>query len=482
MATTLIHLDDEIQILDLYAAAFTQSSEASDFHIKSFDSVNVFQKQLTALKSVDIFIIDLHLGSRPDDGLSIVSRCRMLFPGSLIFVSSNARDHNLIHSSLQLGADDFLPKNLDTNDMVRLVENKFKIHSLRRGIENSQRPIAGAFMNNTSKRIPHIIDSAINCVHLFGETGTGKEIIADTFESNLPPNTPFVRINCGAISTSLVVSEMFGHAKGAFTGAICDKKGLIEAANNGWIFLDEIATLPSDAQSALLRAIDNQKIRRIGSTKDFTVNFRVLSATNESLEDLVAAGKFRKDLWQRLREAEIVLPPLRDRKKEVPELIRHFCNNMRGGPYTLAPTVLEILNNYDWREGNIRELRNCLRSMTEKAANKLLTPTCIPERIWHSAIEKSTNQALLDQTKNNDPMSRLELTWQDSSRPKFDKLCSILLIELIRSQYASQGKVSMRSLARTLGIPKSSLPLKIKTMLDFGLAKKSEIHDLIGIG
>ena len=480
MTTTLIHLDDEIQILDLYATAFTHSSNANLFHITSCSSVSEFEERLAALKRVDIFIIDLYLGTSADEGLSIVSFCRASFPSSLILVSSNAKDHNLIRSSLQIGADDFIPKDLDTEDMVRLVDNKFQIHSLSRRIAKSQKTMAGTFMQNTSKRIPNIISSAINCVHLFGETGTGKEIIADTFENNLPSNTPFVRVNCGAISHSLVVSEMFGHCKGAFTGAICDKKGLIEAANNGWIFLDEVATLPSDAQSALLRAIDNQKIRRIGSTKDFTVNFRVLSATNEALEDLVTAGKFRKDLWQRLREAEIILPPIRERKNEIPELIQYFCETMRGGPYTLAPTVMEILSAYDWREGNIRELRNCLRSMTEKAVDRLLTPTCIPERIWRSALEKSEGHMPVNQKNNSLPKTTIELSWQDTSHPNFEKLCSILLMQLIRSQHESHGKVSMRSLSRLLGIPKSSLPLKIKRIVEFGLAHKSEIHDLIG--
>jgi len=295
----------------------------------------------------------------------------------------------------------------------------------------------------------------------------------------MPSNTPFVRVNCGAIAPSLVVSEMFGHVKGAFTGAICEKKGLIEAANNGWIFLDEIATLPSDAQAALLRAIDNQKIRRIGATRDFTVNFRVLSATNEPLEDLVAAGRFRKDLWQRLRETEIVLPPLRERKSEISEFINYFCQTMRGGPYALAPTVMDILNNYDWREGNIRELRNCLRSMTEKAVHQILTPNCIPDRVWCSALGTSVSHMLTNSINGPSTIPKIELTWQETSRPDFEKLSAILFMELIRAEHAIHGKVSMRSLARALGIPKSTLPSKIQSIVDYGLAKKHELHDLI---
>ena len=481
MTTTLIHLDDEIQILDLYVAAFARWSSTTNLKIKSFSTIREFESEFTAPQKVDIFIIDLYLGKSSEDGLALVSHCRALFPSSLILVSSNAKDHHLIHSSLKLGADDFIPKDIKTEGLVRLVDNKFRAHRVACHLPKEHGTVAGSFMEKMSQRIPQIISSAVNCVHLFGETGTGKEIIADTFENCLPANTPFVRVNCGAISPSLVVSEMFGHVKGAFTGAIYEKKGLIEAAHNGWIFLDEIATLPSDAQAALLRAIDNQKIRRIGSTRDFGVNFRVLSATNEPLEDLVAAGRFRKDLWQRLRETEIALPPLRERKSEISEFINYFCKTMRGGPYALAPTVMEILNNYDWREGNIRELRNCLRSMTEKAVHQILTPNCIPDRVWSSALGTSAAQ-MPTNSKNPFPtIPKIELTWQEPSRPDFEKLSAILFMELIRAEYSMRGKVSMRSLARALGIPKSTLPSKIQSIIDYGLAKKHELHDLISI-
>ena len=479
MTTTLIHLDDEIQILDLYAAAFVSWSSTMHLNIKSFSTISEFESELTVHKNVDIFIIDLCLGKSCEDGLALISHCRALFPFSLILISSNAKDHHLIHSSLKLGADDFIPKDIDTEGLVRLVDNKFQSHRMTLHLPKKHGTIAGSFMEKMSQRIPQIISSAINCVHLFGETGTGKEIIADIFENCMSSNTPFVRVNCGAIAPSLVVSEMFGHVKGAFTGAICEKKGLIEAANNGWIFLDEIATLPSDAQAALLRAIDNQKIRRIGATRDFTVNFRVLSATNEPLEDLVAAGRFRKDLWQRLRETEIALPPLRERKSEISEFINYFCQTMRGGPYALAPTVMDILNNYDWREGNIRELRNCLRSMTEKAVHQILTPNCIPDRVWCSALGRSVSPMPTNSKNGPSTMPRIELTWQETSRPDFEKLSAILFMELIRAEHAIHGKVSMRSLARALGIPKSTLPSKIQSIVDYGLAKKHELHDLI---
>ena len=479
MKSTIIHLDDDLQVLDLYAAAFKNFAVSSHFQMESCVNPHEFREQLIKVRNVAVFIIDLYLGNSEQLGSSLIGECRKLYPNALILISSSANDHTLIHSCLMLGADDFIPKELDIRQMVRLIERKLHTHRQTLCISNQHTTMAGTFMTETCRRIPNIIESAINCVHLFGETGTGKEIIADIFENSLPPNTPFVRVNCGAITSSLIVSEMFGHSKGAFTGAITEKRGLLEAAHNGWIFLDEVATLPLDAQAALLRAIDNQKIRRIGSTKDITVNFRVLSATNESLEDLVASGKFRRDLWQRLRETEIALPPLRERTSEITELIKYFCETMRGGPFKLAPTVMNILQKYDWRDGNVRELRNCLRSMTEKATDQLLTPTCIPERIWSYSLREGPAAQVDNATKTTAAETRLELTWSTPTRPNFETLCSMLLIKLIRYEHSINGKVSARSLARSLGIPKSSLPAKLNNIIEVGQATRCEIDNLL---
>lgn len=479
MTLTIIHLDDEIQILDAYAKAFTQFATRHAYQIKSCSNVSELKAELAQLKDIDAFIIDINLGVNSESGLSMAAHCKSLYPKALIFISSSTRDPRLIHSSLCAGADDFIPKDLSVKNVVNLVESKLHQSLMDRHRAKDTKPVTGAFIMELYKRIPQIIDSAVNCVHAFGETGTGKEVVADIFESSLPLGTPFVRVNCGAIPTALVTSEMFGHTKGSFTGAVSDKIGLIETAHNGWLFLDEVATLPLDAQASLLRAIDNQKVRRIGSNKDSKVNFRIISATNESLDKLVFEGKFRKDLWQRLRETEIILPPLRDRSTEVTDLVYHFCTTMRGGPYRLAPTVMSILKSYDWREGNIRELRNCLRSMTEKSTDRLLTPKCIPDRVWSQTLGKlkATSQQVsgdLNLAKN-----KVEVTWHESDRPNFEKLSLILLLNLIHAEHDLHGQLSMRSLAKSLGIPKSSLPKKIQLIVQRGITKQSEIDRLI---
>ena len=148
--------------------------------------------------------------------------------------------------------------------------------------------------------------------------------------------------------------------------------------------LDEVATLSSPAQVALLRALENQEIRPVGASKEKKVEVRIISATNESLAQLVEQGKFRADLWQRLCEATIELPPLRDRMEELPTIVNHFCSQMNYGPYSITQEAMSLLKEYDWRRGNIRELRNCLRAMTEGAIEGVLSPASIPKHIWRS--------------------------------------------------------------------------------------------------
>ncbi len=156
----------------------------------------------------------------------------------------------------------------------------------------------------------------------------------------------------------------------------------MEAASGGWLFLDEVASLSSAAQIALLRVLENQEIIRVGETQARKVKVRILSATNEPLAEMVKAGKFRRDLWQRLVEEEIILPPLRESKEEIPALIEHFCKKMDGCPYSIFPEAIDVLKSYGWADGNVRELRNTLRAITILHVKKTLSISAMPQRVW----------------------------------------------------------------------------------------------------
>lgn len=202
-------------------------------------------------------------------------------------------------------------------------------------------------------------------VLLMGETGTGKEIIANTIHNlSLCSNGPLIRVNCGAIPPTLMDSELFGHEKGAFTGALFQKRGLFERADGGTIFLDEIGELPLDAQVRLLRVLQNKEIERVGGSTTIQINIRVIAATHRKLETMLAEGTFREDLYFRLRVFPISIPPLRQRTEDIPVLAQHFirkkCREMKTAHIpTLAPGALDRLTRYDW-PGNVRELENAV--------------------------------------------------------------------------------------------------------------------------
>src|SRR5229473_5484172 len=201
-------------------------------------------------------------------------------------------------------------------------------------------------------------------VLIVGETGTGKELIARAVHCLSPrAEGPYVRVNCGALAESLLESELFGHVKGAFTGAIENKTGRFEAAHGGTIFLDEISTISLKLQSKLLRVLQEHEFERVGESRTIRVDTRVVAATNQYLEDEIDAGRFRDDLYYRLNVVPIHLPPLRDRREDIPDLARFFLEryseeNRRDTP-SLPAEVLKVLLHYDW-PGNVRELENCI--------------------------------------------------------------------------------------------------------------------------
>jgi hydrogenase-4 transcriptional activator len=215
-------------------------------------------------------------------------------------------------------------------------------------------------------------------VLLLGETGTGKEIIANAIHYSSPrKDDPFIKVNCGAIPETLLDSELFGHEKGAFTGAISQKRGRFERADKGTIFLDEIGELPAQAQVRLLRVLQEKEIERVGGTSSIRVDVRVISATNRNLQEMITSGRFREDLWFRLNVFPIMIPPLRQRREDIPALVHHFIERKsRELKLTeravLAHGALERLMAYDW-PGNVRELENVIERALIQQRNGVLS-------------------------------------------------------------------------------------------------------------
>jgi DNA-binding NtrC family response regulator len=222
-------------------------------------------------------------------------------------------------------------------------------------------------------------------VLILGESGTGKELIAEAIHENSPrQNGPFVLVNMAAIPETLVESELFGHVKGSFTGASTDRLGRFETANGGTIFIDEIGDFPAPSQAKLLRVLENRTVTRVGSNVDQAINVRVVAATSRNLDQMVANGEFREDLYYRLNVVVIQLPPLRQRREDISLLAEHFlselCQTNQLSPLRLHPDLLSFLEGFSW-PGNVRQLRNCLESMVVMARDSVLTLDDLPRNL-----------------------------------------------------------------------------------------------------
>ena len=490
----VMHLDDDPIFLEQMQDIISSSTISSKVQLHAFDQVPDFLQALeSSVNAYLIVILDVHLDLQEETGQSLASKVKTLHPNAIVLMCSDLQDAGTIRSCLAIGADDFLFKGADEVRLISRIETAMKelIEKQGRATLHEEETFptkqqVGKTASLIKARIPKILNSAITSIHVTGESGTGKEIVADLFEEAITSfstgnkSTPFVRVHCGAITPSLLESELFGHVKGAFTGATSSKIGLIERADGGWIFLDEVATLPALAQVALLRALENRRIRPVGANIEKLVSIRVISATNESLPELVKQGKFRLDLWQRLCETTIELPPLRQRMEEIPEFIHLICQNMVGGPYKITNSAVELLSRYDWRNGNIRELRNCLRAMTESHSDKMLTPATIPKHIWEF-IQTPALEATPTKNARSFSTPSVRLSWTFPDGPNYSLLVDQLLIELIQIQFQSHGKLSLRSLADSIHIPRSTLSTRLKALIEKGLVEESELRKMVGM-
>ena len=262
-----------------------------------------------------------------------------------------------------------------------------------------------------ARQVLHMIDKLGRCrwpALLLGETGTGKEVVARSIHQMANARDPFVTIDCSSMVGPLMESELFGHVKGAFTGAAGSKIGLIEAANGGTAFFDEIGELPLELQAKLLRVLQEKEFRPVGSLSTRRSDFRVIAATNRDLAKEVEKGTFRRDLYFRLNVLNIRLAPLRERKEDIPELIHYFLSRV-GGSYTLTGEAMEVLLAYDW-PGNVRELENCVQHMVAVNSGPLLHVQDLPSALQNFIVQRKAQFLMAAAPSAASPV-------QESNRP-----------------------------------------------------------------
>ena len=345
--------------------------EGEGYEVFSADSA---EAALRIFPNHDIAVTLTDIKMAGMDGLALLDQIKSMDENAIVLIMTAFSSVDSAIAALRKGAYDYVTKPFVNEDLLQRVGNAVRNRTLfaenralRRELNRQYNfpEIVGSSekMRRVFELVVKVADTSTN-VLILGESGTGKELIARSLHFNSARSAkPFLAVNCGALPESLLESELFGHTKGAFTGAIADKKGLFRSAEGGTLFLDEIGEMPMALQVRLLRALQEHEVTPVGSSTPQKFDARIVAATNRDLEKEVVAGNFREDLFYRLNVIEISLPPLRERPEDIPALVRHFVSKSAASQNTVAKPIdegsMNALRNYGW-PGNVREMENCI--------------------------------------------------------------------------------------------------------------------------
>lgn len=403
MSKSILIVEDEETLRESLKRVFTKEG----FNVETTGSAEDALK-LSEENIYDVIISDIILPGM--DGIELLSKIRQILPEQIFIVITAYASVNTAIQALRLGAYDYIMKPIIHEEIKQVVRNALKQKRLLRENLLLKQEIEkqydftniigeSAAIKSIIEEIKKIADTKSNIL-LLGETGTGKELFARVIHHNSSRrDMPFIPINCSAIPENLLESELFGYVKGAFTGAITSKKGLLEEADGGTIFLDEIGDMPLSIQAKFLRVLEDQEIRPVGATKTKKVDIRFITATNKDLNDAVKKGLFREDLLYRINVITISLPPLRNRREDIEPLARYYMQkyaNHLGKKITdISPEAISLMVSYNW-PGNVRELQNVIERAVILADNEHILPEHLPENIktTESFFEESLNKAL----------------------------------------------------------------------------------------
>jgi len=443
---TVLIVDDEPDLVELVTLTLERMSLAT----ASAGSLAAAREQLGS-RSFDLCLTDMRL---PDgDGLDLVAWIEKHHPQLPVAVITAHGNVETAVRALKAGAFDFVSKPLDLGMLRRLVAVAIRLNEADSAAATRAGPLllgASAAMQSLRALIARVARSQAP-VHISGESGTGKELVARLIhEGGARHSGPFVAVNCGAIPTELMESELFGHKRGSFTGAVADKRGLVQSAEGGTLFLDEVADLPLHMQVKLLRVIQEKTLRPIGESQEQPIDVRVLSATHKNLSGLVAAGRFREDLYYRINVIEIHVPALREHAEDIPELaatmLRRLGRRLGGEAPELGLEALAALEDYAF-PGNVRELENILeRALT----------LCAGQRIGVDDLQLRANAA------TTAPVAALAPTQLAVGSDLSDQLEHIERDAILKA--LEQTRYNKTAAARLLGMTFRALRYKVKKL------------------
>ena len=460
----ILIVDDEPDMLSSCQKLLSRSGYSVETAGSGRDALKILREE-----KFDLILTDLKM---PEvDGMEVLKRSKKQSPDSAVLVFTGYGTIQDAVMAMKNGASDFITKPFTPDHLLLAIEKA--LDNLRLEAENRalKDQLAERFnfdnivgrspeMHDVFDSIRRIADTNAN-VLITGESGTGKELIARSIHANSSrKNGPFVPLNCGGIPEHLVESELFGHQKGAFTGAVTTRPGLLEFATTGTFFMDEISELPLNLQVKLLRVLEERRIRRVGSNKEIEIDIRLISATNRDIQKMAKEGKFREDLFYRANTFVIHIPPLRDRIDDIPLLaahfLRHYAKSTSKVLEGISPEAMSNLKSHTW-SGNVRELQHVIERAVALATEDIVRPQDLPDQLWkegHSSESDSSGE-----------VSHLNLPFKEAKESTIEAFERKYIISLLTkhrgniSRAAEGSGIDRRSIHRLLakhGIDTSS--------------------------
>ena len=453
----LLIIDDDANTLASLARAFRLAGHEAVVCDNAVRALELVKSQ-----TFDLILSDVVMPGK--DGLSFLEDYRALGMSTPVVMMSGQAHIEMAVRATRLGAVDFLEKPLSTDKLLLTVENALKLkrleqenRELRQRIGQQDIIWTGDAIRKVMAQVERVAASETR-VCILGETGTGKELVARTLHDRSPRrNGPFITLNCAAVPAELVESELFGHERGAFTGAAARHTGKFEQAQRGTLLLDEIGDMPLPMQANLLRVLEQNEIERVGGDRPIAVDVRVIVATHRRLEALVQEGKFRQDLYHRIYVYPLALPPLRERRDDIPALVEHFARQITAQngwkPIAVQNDAIELLQAYSW-PGNVRELRNVVERLLLLSADNQVDATVV--RVALPELASPTPQ---EGARGSGPLAERVATFERST---------------IQAELKTQ-KYHITRTAEALGLERSHLYKKCQQLgLDLQSLRKQE--------
>ncbi|MDB5285995.1 MAG: sigma-54-dependent Fis family transcriptional regulator [Mucilaginibacter sp.] len=419
----ILIVDDEINVGILLSKFLTRNG----FEVDTASNGSGGMEYLKA-KDYNLVLCDFRL--EDTDGREMLKNIKALYPKTGVIIITGYSDIKMAVELIKMGAYDYITKPLYPDEILntinKAIETQYALQELANSYSIPDKPqkedkkqiLTGEFVVGTSKASKELLKQielvapTNYSVIILGESGTGKESVAKSIHQNsLRANQPFIAMDCGSLTKELAASEFFGHEKGSFTGALYTKIGHFEMANGGTLFLDEVGNLSYEIQAALLRTVQERKVKRIGTTKEIDLDVRIIIATNENLQEGIQKGRFREDLYHRFNEFSIHMPPLRERGNDIMMLADHFLNvaNQELGRKvnSFSPEVIECFMNYRW-QGNIRELKNVVRRATLLTEGNEITMKTLPLEISNFKVSGYESPNVSSTTEVKEPRHDLK--------------------------------------------------------------------------